>query len=371
MVSELSIYTMQVIAIAFTTLLASVVLISNPKNTDARLVALACISNISYALVRLNFYPTEAYSIELGVLLYPLHVLQNIGAGCWMMLCFRVFQDRQDFPRVALAAFATQMLLSAAKPMFIPYRIAEIDMETIGETTYFVFGSLPLILQAIFGGAALYWALKGWGADLLETRRLLRLLITVLISLGYFGVTATEMLMIELEMGSHLVLNMIITTSMPIYVSIIALSILRVDLSALERVARSVQAQDLQEQESDWDYDLQRFQRVFRDEKSYLQPGLCIADLARKLQIPQYRLRALINRKLGYRNFNALLNEYRIKDACDRFASAENDHLPILTIALESGYQSIAPFNQAFKEMKKVTPSAYRKQLRAEFSPIG
>jgi len=80
------------------------------------------------------------------------------------------------------------------------------------------------------------------------------------------------------------------------------------------------------------------------------------------LAIPEYRLRALINKRLGYRNFNALLHEYRLRDACAWLADPTKAHLPILTIALEVGYQSVAPFNQAFREAKGCTPSVYRRQ---------
>jgi AraC-like DNA-binding protein len=80
------------------------------------------------------------------------------------------------------------------------------------------------------------------------------------------------------------------------------------------------------------------------------------------LGVPEYRLRALINKRLGYRNFNALLHEYRLRDACAQLADPAKAHLPILTIALDVGYQSIAPFNQAFRDAMGCTPSAYRRE---------
>ncbi len=101
--------------------------------------------------------------------------------------------------------------------------------------------------------------------------------------------------------------------------------------------------------------------RVFEEKKAYLTPGLSIGGLAKQLAIPEYRLRALINKQLGYRNFNALLHEYRLQDACGQLADPAKAHLPILTIALDVGYQSIAPFNQAFRDAKGCTPSAYRR----------
>jgi AraC-like DNA-binding protein len=78
--------------------------------------------------------------------------------------------------------------------------------------------------------------------------------------------------------------------------------------------------------------------------------------------MPEYRLRVLINKRLGYRNFNALLHEHRLKDACERLADPARAHLPILTIALDVGYQSITPFNQAFRDAMGCTPSAFRRQ---------
>ena len=39
--------------------------------------------------------------------------------------------------------------------------------------------------------------------------------------------------------------------------------------------------------------------------------------LAQKLNLPEYRLRAFIHKKLGYRNFNAMLHNYRIEDASE------------------------------------------------------
>ena len=106
--------------------------------------------------------------------------------------------------------------------------------------------------------------------------------------------------------------------------------------------------------------DLARFNQVFREGKAYLEHGLSVAGLAQKLPIPQYRLRKLINSELGYRNFNALLHDYRLTEAALRLSDPARNGEPILTIALSVGYSSIAPFNQAFREKYGATPSAWR-----------
>jgi AraC-like DNA-binding protein len=102
--------------------------------------------------------------------------------------------------------------------------------------------------------------------------------------------------------------------------------------------------------------------RALNDEKAYLSHGLSIGALAKRLAMPEYRLRALINKRLGYRNFNALLHEHRVREACAHLADPTKAHLPILTIALDVGYQSIAPFNQAFRDAMGCTPSEYRRK---------
>jgi AraC-like DNA-binding protein len=57
-----------------------------------------------------------------------------------------------------------------------------------------------------------------------------------------------------------------------------------------------------------------------------------------------------------------MLHEYRVEDASQALSNKDNDSLPVLTIALSVGYQSITPFNNAFRQIKGVTPSEYRKQ---------
>lgn len=93
----------------------------------------------------------------------------------------------------------------------------------------------------------------------------------------------------------------------------------------------------------------------------YTQAGLTVGGLAHKLRTPEHRLRRLINRELGYRNFSGFLNAHRIADACERLADPDRAREQILTLALDLGYGSIAPFNRAFRSETGTTPTAYRR----------
>lgn len=95
------------------------------------------------------------------------------------------------------------------------------------------------------------------------------------------------------------------------------------------------------------------------------ETGLTIGMLASRLAVPEHRLRALINQRMGHRNFAAFLNLHRIADARVMLADPTLVDLPVLTIAMDLGYGSVAPFNRAFRDTIGQTPSDYR---RAAFS---
>lgn len=97
--------------------------------------------------------------------------------------------------------------------------------------------------------------------------------------------------------------------------------------------------------------------------------GLTIVQLAEELKLPEYRLRQCINQQLGFRNFNAFLNRFRLDEVAARLADPAQDGVAITTIALEAGYASLGPFNRAFRDAFGVTPSDFRRQRPAAAPP--
>ena len=85
--------------------------------------------------------------------------------------------------------------------------------------------------------------------------------------------------------------------------------------------------------------------------------------LAKQLGVSSYRLREFINQVLGYDNFSTYINGYRIAAIKQEFANPKKAHTPILTIALNNGFNSLSTFNRAFKSVQGVTPSEFRKNL--------
>jgi AraC-like DNA-binding protein len=101
--------------------------------------------------------------------------------------------------------------------------------------------------------------------------------------------------------------------------------------------------------------------RLMADERVYRQENITIGVLAGRLKIPEYRLRRLINQRLGHRNFNVFLNNHRIEEAKAALADPAQAEVPVITIAMDAGFQSLGPFNRAFKAVTGVTPTEYRR----------
>src|SRR5260370_17819112 len=79
---------------------------------------------------------------------------------------------------------------------------------------------------------------------------------------------------------------------------------------------------------------LDALMRLMSDDRIYRQEGMTIGTLATKLAVPEYKLRRLINQRLGYRNFNVFLNNHRIEDRKAALADPSQPQGPVYTIAL-------------------------------------
>jgi AraC-like DNA-binding protein len=110
---------------------------------------------------------------------------------------------------------------------------------------------------------------------------------------------------------------------------------------------------------------LEKLRRLMEEEKVYREEGLGIASLAARLSLPEYRLRRLINQRLGHRNFSSFVNGYRLTETIAALSDPSQAQVPILTIALDAGFQSIGPFNRAFKAQTGTTPTDFRRERLA------
>ncbi|MCQ8882120.1 helix-turn-helix domain-containing protein [Pseudoalteromonas shioyasakiensis] len=94
----------------------------------------------------------------------------------------------------------------------------------------------------------------------------------------------------------------------------------------------------------------------------YLQTNLKISDFAQALAVPEYKISRAIRHHFKATNFNLFINQYRVKHAQMLLLKDEASHWSILSIALESGFSSLATFNRVFKSSVGINPNEFRKQ---------
>jgi len=109
-----------------------------------------------------------------------------------------------------------------------------------------------------------------------------------------------------------------------------------------------------------------RIRSLMTDDQIFLNPDLRLLNLASAVGIGEARLRRVISEGFDSRNFRHFLNAYRINFACQKLSDPAHAKDKILSIAMDSGFASLASFNRAFKMAKGCSPSAYREASFAE-----
>jgi AraC-like DNA-binding protein len=98
----------------------------------------------------------------------------------------------------------------------------------------------------------------------------------------------------------------------------------------------------------------------FDKETPYLNPELTLSDLATKLKTNTSILSQVINTGFG-KNFNDFVNEYRVETFKSKIKTPQYQHLTMLAVAFECGFNSKTTFNRAFKKSTNQNPSDYHR----------
>lgn len=223
--------------------------------------------------------------------------------------------------------------------------------------------------QIVLTGAAIWVAWRGRGADLVEPRRRARVVFVVLSGLMAIGISGSLAAPGDPPrwVGELNTARMFLTAVlMALLVSGLRSQEMFSPAAAAASVAARVDAVGVAAAgDAGESRLLARLKRLMEEERVYRQEGLTIGALAARIEAPEYALRRLINGRLGYRNFNAYLNGWRLADAKAALVDPGQREVPISTIALDAGFSSLGPFNRAFKAEEGVTPSEYRDGRRA------
>jgi AraC-like DNA-binding protein len=223
-----------------------------------------------------------------------------------------------------------------------------------------IFGPALGILSLVFIALAIAQTIKTWSDDLVEGRRQVRAF--VVIAAAGFGVLNAAVQLLSPGGRPSTVVSVAVAAILLVAVAAIAPVLTRIageELFGEARVAAPVTETAPAPEAVLADRKLvDALNRMMTEQRIYRHDGLSIGVLATKLGVPEYKLRRLINGQLGYRNFNAFLNGFRIEEARVALADPSQAEVPVTTIALDAGFQSIGPFNRAFSRCPPVSRRA-------------
>lgn len=212
-----------------------------------------------------------------------------------------------------------------------------------------------------FALLAIVQTISSWSTDLIERRRRIRVAV-VGVSAGYIVFIELANLL-GLRATAPEVLSLVSAGALTAIAAGVAWSLLGIAggdtlFATPETVTPAADPIDLDLSDRQL---LASVERAMRIDRLYRQERLTIGELALKHAVPEHRLRRLINKGLGHRNFSSFLNSFRIADARAALADPEQAAVPILTIAMDAGFGSLGPFNRAFRLETGMTPTEYRK----------
>jgi AraC-like DNA-binding protein len=330
-------------AIALLLVLAAALLRDAGRSVAGRLTVALAVGTVAHAA---TFNVGTAGALALWHL--PLIALSTGTAVVLWLLCRAVFDDAFVLRPVHALVWLAVTITSFVDCLWVA--------PAAGERFAIVANNL---LALGFIALALAQTVRSWRSDLVEGRRRLRAFIVVAAVL-YGSVNALLELAASGGQTAELA-NVLSAGLLVLVVAAVTVTLLQVDTSDLFAApAPPVAAPD---PTSAADRKLiDGLMSLMADERIYRQENVTIGTLAVRLSIPEYRLRRLINQRLGYRNFNAFLNDHRIAEAKAALADPAQAEVPVITIAMDAGFQSLGPFNRAFKETTGVTPSEYRKK---------
>ena len=341
----------------------------SPGNRNAQLLGMLCLAAVSHVVLgryQYGYWIAEPFQIALpSVAESILNVLRNTAPGVFLFLSHSMLRDGKRLPKTLLVLFFVQLILEEPIHFVVGPGFAAEWLLT--ELT-------PTLLQSLFVGWAIFWIVAEWPSDLVEARRGVRFLFLAVVGVTMLLAGLLQRVVVPTsEIENYFVHIFLIAVYTLVVCAVLVRTLGRDSAHLLRQPAeRSAPATD----DAAWRGSMSTGPRaqggaesprlvealhgLLNVDRVYRRPKISIRSLADEIGLPEYRLRKLIHEELGFRNFNAFMHHYRIREACEMLSDPGQARTPILTIALTIGYQSINTFNRAFREIKGETPSTFR-----------
>lgn len=319
------------------------VILKNEKNAvTKRYSALLLISVAAF----MGTYWKELQSIP--ILFFPLFILSVGLPFAFYLFARHIFSDEKR-PLGNLSYILGGLYLLTASLYLITFQYR-----------YQLFLDIAFSLSTLLLIMASYEALSNFKSDLINARRIKRVIaivaITIFGMITLFSFYAYEPL--SLPPILIIVAAMIHLLSLRIFFPI---AVSYTGVLADGHLEDPAKAGEFLIDETENDPILKKINTAFILTKKYRLEGMTITKLSHLIHEKEYLVRKAINIKLGFSNFNQFLNHHRI-EAAKQMLQESND-VTMQEIAYELGYSSPSAFNRAFRSLVGSTPSLYKQSL--------
>ncbi|MES3006876.1 MAG: helix-turn-helix transcriptional regulator [Pseudomonadota bacterium] len=344
---------------AITLLLAMGAQLITQKSTLARLFAVMFVLLSVYLSLTIADY--QAIHPALSFTVARLSSL--IPAVIWL-IAFHLFRDDEKIPLLIWPIIVGYVSLRAIG-------VALLNLEILPNSPgfYYTFIVTPQVVMIALAAHAIFMAVAGFRADLVENRRKFRVTFVVGVSVFILltriktwivyngvveGISSED---ITVPLLDNLIMIYALALAMVFFMS--AFKTNGTINGLLEKITPNLTLADFKRKKlSDSDQQLvKKIRQKMEVEQQFNELGLTVVQFAKTLGVHPHKLRRVITTYFNFSNFNQFLNYFRIKEAAHKLASTTE---PISTIAYDVGFSSISAFNSAFKAIYGVTPSGYR-----------
>lgn len=339
------------------------------RKLNARLAAGCCLGTATYLLTSI-----PGLGEILGAAMMPLLIICLLGPTMVWLFCLSMFDDNFKIERWHYLVVGTFMglgvfqylyytVMTGELPLYSPVRIHAV-LKQFGAIPGFV-SFVMLVLKLGMAAHMLIAAWQGRCDDLVVKRRRFREVFAVGVGVITVGIVATETWLMNFKPATAYML-LVAQSGSIFFIGIYMLwHITGINGEWLLGEVEHGEEPAKSRTETEDRHDLETLDALAAS-GALLEPNMTISRLADMANMPEHRLRRLVNQHLGYRNFADYLNFHRIEAAKKRLAIVADRHVPVLTVAMDLGYGSLGPFNRAFKERAGMTPTEFRRKALAD-----
>jgi AraC-like DNA-binding protein len=247
------------------------------------------------------------------------NILENISATVYMVAAWRLYRQYLKW---------------------LPQERSDTEGVRFGWYQHFLWAVVIGVSSAIVLFIAGFWVELSY-ADVWIQRFIVVVIIYYISFAGYVQVQPRNLIFDEKKVETEIQENTIIAEETPTEIS---------------KTENKLNAEDLDKWKN-------RIEILMRDEKLYLNSELTLSELSDKLKSHNSLISNVINNGFE-KNFNDFINEFRVNIFKEKIKDPKLQHLTLLAIAFECGFNSKSTFNRAVKKVTGQMPSDFLKEIK-------